>query len=118
MRYMGVEWSPHPSDEEARREYDRIWSQLGSREIEDAYRSACIERPIIVATLDILTKPSVPAQATDNNLVVLVSCRAVNLSLERGNCDASCFAYVLAGSHRRRTVWRLPGGFPLRAARI
>ena len=26
--------------------------------------------------------------------VALVICRAVNLSLERGNCDASCFAYV------------------------
>jgi predicted ATPase len=31
---------------------------------------------------------------TDANLIALVACRAVNLSLERGNCDASCSAYV------------------------
>ena len=31
---------------------------------------------------------------TDANLLALVVCRAVTLSLERGNCDASCSAYV------------------------
>jgi PAS domain S-box-containing protein len=30
---------------------------------------------------------------TDANLYLLVICRQVNLSLEHGNCDASCFAY-------------------------
>src|SRR4029453_3523803 len=35
LREMGVEWSPHPSEEEVRREYDRIGSQLGTRAIED-----------------------------------------------------------------------------------
>ncbi len=28
-------WSPHPTSDEVRREYDRIWSQLGSRPIEE-----------------------------------------------------------------------------------
>ena len=27
LRHVGVDWSPHPSAEDARREYDRIWSQ-------------------------------------------------------------------------------------------
>ena len=34
---------------------------------------------------------------TDANLASLVICRAVNLSLERGNSDGSCFAYVMLG---------------------
>src|ERR1700730_11200791 len=34
---------------------------------------------------------------TDANLFSLVICRAVNLSLEGGNCDGSCFAYVRLG---------------------
>src|SRR6202040_1177169 len=34
---------------------------------------------------------------TDANLLALVPCRAVNLSLERGNCDASCVAYAYLG---------------------
>ena len=43
------------------------------------------------------------ASRTDANLLSLVICRAVNLSLERGNSDGSCFAYVwlgvIAGPH-------------------
>src|SRR5712672_2469965 len=35
LRHLGIHWSPHPTEEEARGEYDRIWSQLGSRTIED-----------------------------------------------------------------------------------
>jgi len=40
LRHLGIDWSPHPTDEEARREYERVWSQLGSRTIE-----ALIELP-------------------------------------------------------------------------
>ena len=29
LRHLGIEWSPHPTAEEARREYERIWSTLG-----------------------------------------------------------------------------------------
>ena len=38
-----------------------------------------------------------PALFTDPNLLSLVICRMVNLSLEHGNSDASCFAYVFLG---------------------
>ena len=50
--------------------------------------------PASLATLDVLAKIGVPAFYTDANLLGLITCRAVNLSLERGNCDASCSAYV------------------------
>ena len=36
-----------------------------------------------------------PASFADTNLESLTICKAVSLGLERGNCDASCFAYVL-----------------------
>ena len=29
LRHLGIEWSPHPTEDEARLEYERIWSQLG-----------------------------------------------------------------------------------------
>src|SRR5262249_51832393 len=35
LRHLGVEWQPHPTQEEVQREYERIWSQIGSRRIED-----------------------------------------------------------------------------------
>src|SRR4029079_7476987 len=32
---VGIEWSPHPTDEDVRQEYERLWQQLGPRSIED-----------------------------------------------------------------------------------
>src|SRR5260370_35751503 len=53
--------------------------------------------PDSLATLDVLTEMVTPALFTDENLVSLVICRMVNLSLEYGNSDGSCFAYVWFG---------------------
>jgi PAS domain S-box-containing protein len=97
LRHLGIDWPPHPTEEEARREYERIWPQLGSRTIEALIELPLMSDPASLATLDVLTKIIVPALYTDANLLSLVTCRAVNLSLERGNCDASCAAYAFLG---------------------
>jgi PAS domain S-box-containing protein len=97
LRHLGVDWSPHPTEEEARREYERIWSQLGSRTIEDLVDLPLMSDPASLATMDVLTKLSPSAIQTDANLFSLVTCRAINLSVERGNCDASCVACVRLG---------------------
>jgi PAS domain S-box-containing protein len=94
LRHLGIDWSPHPTNEEARREYERIWSKLGSRTIESLIELPFMSDPASLATLDVLTKIGAPAVYTDANLLALVACRAVNLSLDHGNCDASCSAYV------------------------
>ena len=103
LRYLGVESSPHPTAEQARSEYERTWSQLGSRSIEELIDLPLMSDPTSLATLDVLTKVLPAAFHTDVNLASLVICRAVNLSLERGNSDGSCFAYVwlgmIAGPH-------------------
>src|SRR6202043_3214097 len=82
---------------EARREYERIWSQLGSRAIEELIELPLMSDRASLATLDVLTKVLPPALFTDANLLSLAICRAVNLSLERGNSDGSCVAYVWLG---------------------
>ena len=97
LRHLGIDWSPHPTEEEARREYQRIWSQLGSRTIESLIELPLMSDPASLATMDVLTKIGPPSLHTDVYLFSLVICRAVNLSLESGNCDASCFAYVRLG---------------------
>ncbi|MEA3119631.1 MAG: hypothetical protein QOI13_2901, partial [Paraburkholderia sp.] len=94
LRHLGIDWSPHPTNEEARREYERVWAHLGSRTIESLINLPLMSDPVSLATQDVLTKIQSPAGYTDANLLALVACRAVNLSLERGNCDASCSAYV------------------------
>jgi PAS domain S-box-containing protein len=99
LRHLGVEWSPHPTEEEARREYDRTWALVGSRDIEELIDLPVMSDPVSLATLDVLTKLALPAlYAGYDNLYSLAICRAVNLSLEHGNTDASCFGYVTLGS--------------------
>ena len=53
--------------------------------------------PVALATLDVLNRVFSAARHSDRNLWSLVICRAVNLSIERGNSDGSCFAYALLG---------------------
>src|SRR5262245_55173827 len=94
LRHLGVEWSLDPTEQEAEREYGRIWSQLGSRKIEELIELPFMSDPASLATLDVLTKAFPAALFTNANLISLITCRAVNLSLERGNSDSSCVAYV------------------------
>jgi PAS domain S-box-containing protein len=103
LRHLGIEWSPHPTPAEARGEYERIWITLGSRSIEELIDLPLVSDPVSLATLDVLTKVLPTALLADANLLSLAICRAVNLSLEHGNSDGSCFAYVwlgvIAGPH-------------------
>src|SRR6201987_3091645 len=103
LRHLGIEWSPHPTPEQARREYERIWSQLGGRTIEALIDLPLMNDPASLATINVLTEAIPPALYTDPNLLSLVICKVVNLSLEYGNTDGSCFAYVwfgvVAGPH-------------------
>jgi predicted ATPase/signal transduction histidine kinase len=93
--HLGIEWSAHPAENEARQAYEQVSSEVGSRAIETLIDLPMMNDPASLATLNVLTKVATPALFTDNNLYVLVVCRAVYLSLKRGNCDAACFAYVM-----------------------
>ena len=103
LRHLGIEWSPHPTEEEARREYEQIWTELGARSIEELIGLPLMRDPASIATLDVLTKVLSPALFTDANFLSLAICRAVNLSLARGNSDGSCVTFVwlgmIAGPH-------------------
>jgi hypothetical protein len=97
LRRGGTDWSPHPTRDQAQREYDRIWSQLGSRSIESIVDLPLMTDPEALAELDVLAEIVTPAEFTDENLLLLVICRMVNLSLGHGNTDGSCFAYIYLG---------------------
>ncbi|MFM0369771.1 trifunctional serine/threonine-protein kinase/ATP-binding protein/sensor histidine kinase [Paraburkholderia aspalathi] len=97
LRHVGIEWSPHPSDAEVRLEYDRIWSQLAGRTIEELVNLPLMEDAASLGTVEALSKLFAPALQTDANLACLTICKAVSLSLERGNCDASCVLYANVG---------------------
>jgi predicted ATPase len=97
LRHVGIDWAAHPTELEARREYELIWRNLGTREIEDLIDVPLMMDPESLATLDVLTNLEVPALYTDKDLYALTVCRAVNLSLERGSSDAVPAHYVSVG---------------------
>jgi len=97
LQHVGIDWPAHPTEEEARREYDRIWSHLGGRAIESVIDLPLMNDPESLATVDVLTKAMPPALCTDRKLLSLIVCRVINLSLEHGHCDASLLAYVTFG---------------------
>jgi PAS domain S-box-containing protein len=94
LRRSGTNWSPHAAKDEALQEYNRIWSQLGNRQIDDLIDLPLMTDPDALDALDVLAELVTPALFSDENLCSLVICRMVNLSLEHGNSDGSCFAYV------------------------
>jgi predicted ATPase len=90
LRRVGVDWSPHPTDEDVRQEYERIWQRVGSRPIEELVDLPLMNDAGTRATMDVLTKLRMPALMTDEKLLCLMITRMVNLSLEYGNSNASC----------------------------
>src|SRR5262249_17797468 len=45
LRHVGIDWSAHPTEAETRDEYERIWSRLGDRTIEDLVDLPLIKDP-------------------------------------------------------------------------
>src|SRR5262249_2547257 len=97
MHYLGIDWSSRPTDEEARRAYDRTWSRFGGRGIHTLIDLPLMRDPAVIATLDVLTKALTPALYTNANVLTLIACQMITLSLEHGNSDGSCLGYVWMG---------------------
>src|SRR5215469_8512490 len=97
LRRAGIDWSAHPTNDEVRLEYERIREQLGNRPIEALIDLPRMTDPAWLATLDVLAAVEEPAHFTDENLRCLAVARMANLSLQRGNSDGSCIAYVHLG---------------------
>jgi PAS domain S-box-containing protein len=94
LRRGGTVWSRHPTRDEVLREYDLLWTLVGARQIEELLDLPLMTNPDVLDSLDVFTEMVHPAFFYDENLSSLVVCRMVSLSLEYGNCDASCFGYV------------------------
>jgi PAS domain S-box-containing protein len=98
LRHVGIQLSMQPTKEEVQQEYDRMWQQIGNRPIEELLQLPAMTDPECRATLDVLAAVPPAALFTDENLLCLIVGRMANLSLEHGNSDGSCFAYVWLGA--------------------
>jgi PAS domain S-box-containing protein len=111
LRKVQVQWLPHPTHEDVRSEFDRLFQRLGDREIE-----ALIDLPLMNdadsrATMDVLTAILPPALFSDENLLGLVVGRMANLSLAHGHCDGSCMAYAWLGMFLGPRFGNYAGGY-------
>ena len=79
---------------EVDREFAQVWQRLGGRSIEQLVDLPAMTDPGWQATIDVLITFSSPAGFMDTNLSSLILGRVINLSLEHGHTDGSCFAYV------------------------
>lgn len=97
LRHLGIDWPTHPTDEDARREYDQVWSLIGDRAIEEFADLPTMQDAVCLVSLDVLNRLGPPSILKDPNLYLLIACRAVKLSLTGGNSDASSAAYTRFG---------------------
>ncbi|HKA59873.1 MAG TPA: AAA family ATPase, partial [Gemmatimonadales bacterium] len=97
LGHVGIDWPAHPTEAEARGEYERMRSRLGNRAIEDLVDLPLMQDPEALATLNVLTILSARALYTDENLHAFNVSRAVNLCLEHGNSDAAPVNYAAMG---------------------
>ena len=98
LRRVGIAWSAQPTSEEVAQEYERMWRQIGERPIEALLDLPQMADPVACGTMDVLTVLVSPAWYIEENLRRLIIARMANLSLEYGNSDASCLAYILLGT--------------------
>jgi predicted ATPase len=68
LRNGGTDWSMNPTREEVVREYDRIWSQLGSRKVDELVDLPLMTDPNALHTMDVLNEIIVPAHDCNANL--------------------------------------------------
>ncbi|MGJ5818734.1 sigma 54-interacting transcriptional regulator [Paludibaculum fermentans] len=94
LREQGTVWPSHPTRDDAMPEYERIWALLGSRTIEQLVDLPLATDAAFLDTLDVFSEIVTPTLFYDDQLMALVVCRMVSLSLEYGNCDGSCFGYA------------------------
>jgi PAS domain S-box-containing protein len=97
LRHLGVQWTAHPATEDVQEEYQRLRARLGDRSIQSLQDLPRMSAPEASATMDILLQIGTSALPTDENLLCLAVCRMANLSLEYGNSDGSCAAYIWLG---------------------
>src|SRR5262249_47729965 len=61
----GTDWSAHPTEDEVLREYNRIWSLLGDRQIEELIDLPLVANPDVPDVLDVCTEIVTPALFID-----------------------------------------------------
>lgn len=96
LRTMGLDFLPQAQGQ-VEREYRRFLVLLGARPVEALASLPRMCDPAWRATLGVLSEVMSPASFMDRNLRDLIPIWMAIISLEHGNDEASCIAYVQLG---------------------
>ncbi|WP_409290118.1 AAA family ATPase [Pseudomonas sp. KCJK8927] len=94
LRYAGIAWAAHPSEDDVRLEYGRIVEIINCRSVQDLETIPMMQDPVTIATTNTLCKLFAPALQSEPTLTDYLICKAVRMSLEYGNTAASCVLYA------------------------
>ena len=97
LRQAGLDIPLRPTAEQARAAYSRIVSKLDGVGIEEIAALPLMSDPTSRAILDVLAKIAPTAAVVDDNFQILIASNAVDVTLQRGIHDGSCFAFVWLG---------------------
>ncbi len=99
LALLGIDFPPHPDWKDVQREFEKIWNNLNGRPIESFADLPVMANAKTEAAMRTLAELYAPAYFADFNLVSLIICRMVNLSLEHGVADASNQGLALLGCY-------------------
>jgi PAS domain S-box-containing protein len=112
LHLFDIKLPAHPTQEEVRVEYEAVWRSLGGRPIESLIDLPLMTNPELEAAMQVLAALHPPAFHTDVNLLCLLLCRMVNISMQHGTSGASAQAFGFLGFtlgpvfHRYREGYR------------
>ena len=113
LRLFGIDLPEHPSWEQVQAEYEAVWRNLDGRAIEDLIDLPLMTDPEFLAAMRLLSVLCDPAYVTDQNLLCLELCRAVNLGIRHGVSGAFAHACGYLGWPLATVFRRYPEGFRL-----
>lgn len=90
----GIELSRLIQPGELEREYRRFLELYGNRSVEEILQLPFVIDDRVRHAMDVMTDLIPAVQFTSQDLVEVLILRMINLSLEYGLCDASCYAYI------------------------
>ena len=97
LRHAGLDIPMQATEVQAQAAYDRVCSRLDGLGIDELAVRPLMTDSTSRSILDVLAKITPSALVMHKYLVTLIVCAAVDISLERGHCDSSCFAYAFLG---------------------
>ncbi|URD48701.1 AAA family ATPase [Chroococcidiopsis sp. CCNUC1] len=97
LKLLGIDLIENPSQVDIQRELESTAALLAEREIEDLINLPEMTAPEPLAAMSILANIGAAAFIVSPALVILITCKAVNLSINYGNAIWSSLYYAVYG---------------------